>query len=722
METVAPIFTALIALAMAVSTLVRGARDRLHQEYAYLAGVISIVFLCLFFVITSGDRAWRYGLLVSALLVAPASLQVFSQILRSYDPPFRFFVPVLYVLAALQLVAIVLLGADSGTVISINASLVFGGLTVGVVWIFRLNRRLTRPVERSRVGSLLWVGAVAIAGMGLEMAFVDWNLIRDLPEGEGVMFPPFGSLLVAGYIYYLGQVIHRRRLLDRHEIVSRISVFVVMAIVLGAVYGILVRLIGQSAGPMAEAIDILIASILVLILYEPVKLAMEKQVDRYIARDRAQYIAALVDMKQRLPGLIELGPLLDTLFDGTLLTGRLDLSSIYLYDEARDGFRLRRFEGDPEQPLMSAFAQRPFIDGFLEGRSWYALEELEAQLFAGRTPDWLDGAVATLRSLQAGVCLPLRIGATVIGVWNLRRKPASPALSADELELLAGLADQVAVLVDNSRAFERLKERDRLASLGEMAAGLAHEIRNPLGAIKGAVQVLGRNRSSGQDREFLGIIVEEVDRLDGVVRQFLDYARPMNMRVDETDPDLLLASVLAMAEAEGLPENILIDYQPGEDVPPVDMDVEKLKQVIINVVRNGIQAMRRGGGTLFVRTRALLLDDPERPVPSLRSRAPGRGDLVRVKRGHMAARESVEVSFEDEGQGIALEDAGKLFIPFFTTKAQGTGLGLPICERIVREHGGEIEMESVLGAGTRLVLRLPLWGSEPPRVDDSIDD
>ena len=722
METVAPIFTALIALAMAISTLVRGGRDRLHQEYAWLAGVISIVFLCLFFVIISGESIWRYGLLVSALLVAPAALQVFSQILRKYDPPFRFYVPVLYSLAALQLVVIFVLGVDSGTVVVINATLVFGGLTLGVFGIWRLNRRLTRKVERSRVGSLLWVGAVAIAGMGTEMAFLDWNLIRQVPQGEGVMFPPFGSLLVAGYIYYLGQVIHRRRLLDRHEIVSRISVFVVMAIVLGAVYGILVRLIGQAAGPMAEAIDILIASILVLILYEPVKLAMEKQVDRYVARDRAQYIAALMDMKQRLPGLIELDPLLDTLFDGTLITGRLDLSSIFLYDEARDGFRLRRFEGDPEQPLMSAFAQRPFIDGFLEGRSWYVLEELEAQLFTGQTPDWLDGAVATMRSLQAGVCLPLRIGATVIGVWNLRRKPASPALSADELELLAALADQVAVLVDNSRAFERLKERDRLASLGEMSAGLAHEIRNPLGAIKGAVQVLARNRSSEQDREFLGIIVEEVDRLDGVVRQFLDYARPMNMRVDETDPDLLLASVLAMAEAEGLPENVRIDYRPGRDVPPTAMDVEKLKQVIINVVRNGIQAMGRKGGTLTVRTSALLQDGEDEGTPSLRSRAPGRSDQVRVKRGHMGARESVEMSFEDEGQGIAQDDAGKLFIPFFTTKAQGTGLGLPICERIVREHGGEIEMESVLGEGTRLVLRLPLWGDEPPPVDDSFDD
>lgn len=709
MQTVAPLFTALIALAMAVSTLVRGARDRLHQEYAWMAGVLSVVFLCLYFLILSHGQGWRYGLLFSALCVAPSALQVFSGILRSYEPPFRFFVPVLYGLALPQVAVILLLGAGSRTVMIVNASLVFGGMTVGVVWIYRLNRRLTKPIERRRVGSLLWVGAMAIALMGLEMAFLDWNRLRVAPGTGPLMFPPIGSLMVAGFVYYLGQVIQRRRLLDRHEIVSRIIVFVVMAIVLGSVYGILVRLIGRPGGPTAEVIDILIASILVLILYEPAKLAIEGGVNRYLARDRAQYVAALQSMKQRLPSLIELNRLLDTLFDGSLMTGRLDLMSIYLHDEARDCLRLRRSEGDAEHPLLGAFAPRPFIDGFLEGRPSYLLDEVEAQLFAGHSPEWLDTVLATMRSVQAEVCLPLRIGASVLGVWNLRRKPASPVLSSDELELMAGLADQVAVLVDNSRTFERLKERDRLASLGEMSAGLAHEIRNPLGAIKGAVQVLERSGPTGSEKEFLGIIVEEVDRLDGVVRQFLDYARPMNMMVDEVDPDLLLASVLAMAEAEGLPDDVRIDYSPATGVPAVRMDVEKMKQVVINVVRNGIQAMGRQGGTLTVRARATLPDPSEPRVTSLRTRLPGeKGSDVRLKRGHMTAARSVEISVQDEGQGIRPEDAARLFIPFFTTKPQGTGLGLPICERIVREHGGEIVLESAPSSGTRVLVRLPL--------------
>jgi signal transduction histidine kinase len=311
-----------------------------------------------------------------------------------------------------------------------------------------------------------------------------------------------------------------------------------------------------------------------------------------------------------------------------------------------------------------------------------------------------------MRSMQAELSLPLRIGNTVIGVWNFRVRPGAPNFSEQELILLLDLAGQLAVQIDNSKSFERMKERDRLATLGEMSAGLAHEIRNPLGAIKGATQILSKAKErSSRDQEFLAIIVEEVDRLDGVVGQFLDYARPMNMRVEDIDPDLLVRGVLSMVEAEGRPDGIRVDYSPGDGIPPIPMDVEKLKQVVINIVRNGIEAMSAGGGVLSVGTR--LRGRGSERFPSLRMRSPVAGE-VRTKRGHISSPTWVELLIEDGGVGISADDIGKLFIPFFTTKVQGTGLGLPICERILREHRGEIEIESVPGRGTRFILRLPI--------------
>ena len=692
---------------MALSSLIRGSRDRLHQEYAYFSGVISIVFLCLFFLILSNVEGWRYGLLFSALLVAPASLQVFGQILKPREPGFLRAVPILYLAALAQIAFIFLLGSQSPTVVVSNAVIVFGGLTFQVFALRRYLQEVPSNVERKRLGYLLFSAAFALAAMGIEMAFVDWNFYQ-VAGSETVFFPPFGSLATAAYIYFLGQVIQGHRLVDRIDIISRIVVFAVMTMVLGMVYGVLVRLIGQPTGPFAEAVDILIASILVLILYEPVKIAMEKLVSRYLSRERFQYIQAIHRMKDELRTHIEARPALDTLFDGSLFTDRLDLCSLYLYDDARDGYRLHRWEGEPEQPLVPAFPQRPFIDGLRAGREHYLADELITSPTSPEEggPTWLGAVRATMLEMQAELSLPLRIGNSVIGVWNFRRRLGAPTFSEQELALLGELAAQVAVQIDHSKSFERMKERDRLATLGEMSAGLAHEIRNPLGAIKGATQILARDANkSTRSEEFLGIIVEEVDRLDGVVGQFLDYARPMTMIVEPVDPDLLLRGVLSMVRAEGVPDGVAIDYQTGGGGPWVAMDVEKMKQVVINVVRNGLEAMTGSGGVLRLRTTLSSRGEFGEAAKGLAQRA---GGELRVKRGHMAAARWVEILLEDTGEGIEAENIAKLFIPFFTTKAQGTGLGLPICERILREHRGEIEIESSPGEGTRFTLRLPL--------------
>jgi signal transduction histidine kinase len=180
----------------------------------------------------------------------------------------------------------------------------------------------------------------------------------------------------------------------------------------------------------------------------------------------------------------------------------------------------------------------------------------------------------------------------------------------------------------------------------------------------------------------------------------------MRMETEELPPDVLLAGILAMAEAQGLPAGIEVVYEPEPDLPAVPMDVEKLKQVLLNAFRNGVDAMRGSGGKLTVRSAHLDGGQRSRRINSLRQRAPG--TEVRIKRGHLRTASCVEISFEDQGIGINAKDAPNLFIPFFTTKAGGTGLGLAISERIVRLHGGEIEIESVRGEGTRFSVRLPV--------------
>jgi signal transduction histidine kinase len=223
-----------------------------------------------------------------------------------------------------------------------------------------------------------------------------------------------------------------------------------------------------------------------------------------------------------------------------------------------------------------------------------------------------------------------------------------------------------------------------------MAAGLAHEVKNPLGAIKGAAQLLSDPRDTSPhaavEQEFVGIILEEVERLDRVVGSVLDYARPSKGDLGAVDLNAVVrrtVTVLASDRAEDC--EIVTDLT--DQLPAVRADAEQLRQVLINLVRNAVQAMG-GQGTVRVRTATHA-----EPPAAIGSPPPG---------------EWVEVSVRDAGPGIAPQVLKNLFVPFFTTKDRGTGLGLAISQRMVEDMGGRIEVVSHLGDGATFTVLLPV--------------
>jgi len=243
---------------------------------------------------------------------------------------------------------------------------------------------------------------------------------------------------------------------------------------------------------------------------------------------------------------------------------------------------------------------------------------------------------------------------------------------------------QIAVTIENSQLYHQMKERDRLAALGEMAAGLAHEIRNPLGSIKASAQYLAETSEQSEDAsEFLGIIVDEVDRLNRVVSSFLDYARPAHSDTEpiSVNPAVHLTLQLLRPECDSV--NVALHVTLDPDLPKVRIDIERLRQVLINLVQNAVQAMT-GGGDIFVETRVQ--------------------DRFRVGEG---ARRWVQISVRDTGPGIPSDLLANLFVPFVTTKQQGTGLGLAISHRIVSEAGGRIDVRSREGFGSTFLVLLP---------------
>jgi two-component system, NtrC family, sensor histidine kinase HydH len=220
-------------------------------------------------------------------------------------------------------------------------------------------------------------------------------------------------------------------------------------------------------------------------------------------------------------------------------------------------------------------------------------------------------------------------------------------------------------------------EKEKSMLLEEMAPVFAHEIRNPLGSIKGAAQYLRSEVNAHENQRLFDVIIEEVDRLNGVVSQFLNYAKPYMLNLKVQDVNQIIEKAISVIQASNLSNNVGIEKELRSDLPFIRVDAEQLVQVILNISFNAIEAMP-AGGTLIFRT-------------------------SKIEGGEGGA---VGISIRDTGEGIKKEDMKNVFKPFFTTKERGVGLGLAICQRIVKNHGGHIRVKSIPEQGSIFYIRL----------------
>ena len=243
--------------------------------------------------------------------------------------------------------------------------------------------------------------------------------------------------------------------------------------------------------------------------------------------------------------------------------------------------------------------------------------------------------------------------------------------------LLNALFPESKDIFDFVYTWDQKLEREKSMLLEEMAPVLAHEIRNPLGSIKGAAQYLRSESSREEDQKLLDVIIEEVNRLNSVVTQFLNYAKPFNMNLKHHDINQIVKKAISIVRTNNLSERVELEEDLRPDLPAVILDAEQIIQVILNIVLNAIEAMPEGG-RLTLKTRRIARDE---------------GDAV-------------SISIRDTGRGIGKEDIRNVFKPFFTTRERGVGLGLAICERIIRNHGGDIRVKSIPGQGSIFHIRL----------------
>ncbi len=235
----------------------------------------------------------------------------------------------------------------------------------------------------------------------------------------------------------------------------------------------------------------------------------------------------------------------------------------------------------------------------------------------------------------------------------------------------------------------QLRRAEKVSALGELSATVAHEFMNPLGSIKGAVEILKDEIEEDNEKHvFLEILIKEIDRLDRTIRDVLRFRSQETLSRKSCNPNEHIETILVLIEQEIAERGIHVLLRLSEDVQVMNLDCDKLQQALLNVIINAVQAMPDGG--------RLTVTSEWRDRPSDQMAAEGR-----------EAREGVLITIEDTGAGIPEEALERIFESFYSTKEEGTGLGLTIVRKIVRAHGGDIHLESKPDAGTCLSIWLP---------------
>lgn len=235
---------------------------------------------------------------------------------------------------------------------------------------------------------------------------------------------------------------------------------------------------------------------------------------------------------------------------------------------------------------------------------------------------------------------------------------------------------------------EIVNQQEQLASYGLLAAGIAHEVKNPLGGIRGAAELIERWSEDDRTNRAASLIVGEVDRISELVEKFMVFAREDELLLAPMNLHQVLDSVIDLVRMDSLSDGMLIDRVYDPSIPEMVADADRLRQVFLNLVRNAMQAMSAGTGRLQIETR-MTLDE----------RLPGQ-DLASIP--------TVQVVFSDNGSGISPEILDRLATPFFTTRNSGTGLGLAVSRHWVTRHRGTLNIASSQGEGAEIRVNLPL--------------
>lgn len=353
--------------------------------------------------------------------------------------------------------------------------------------------------------------------------------------------------------------------------------------------------------------------------------------------------------------------------------------AFFIYDNDLACFRLSAASGFDEARIASlTFSPNDRLAKWLKINKTCFERRTQPGVF-----DYLDEKERQIfTAFDLTACFPILSMNRLIGILCLGPRNGAPLYTRPELAFIESLSPQAGIALENAMLYREQRDRfrrmiraDRLATIGELAAGAAHEIRNPLTAVKSSLQYLTGKDRPASEKKLLDIAIQETDRIDEILAALLSFSRPSEIKKERFDVIEIIEESLSLLSFQARSAGVeVVTLLPGAPVL-LNGDKSQIKQLFLNLFLNAIQAMGRGGKL--------------------------GAEVITAAEGRVLVRVS------DTGEGIPEDNMDKIFDPFFTTKKSGTGLGLSICYTIVKSHKGEIEIRSRSGEGTTVLITLP---------------
>lgn len=533
--------------------------------------------------------------------------------------------------------------------------------------LYRASQTVEDTVEKNKIKLLL-------VGILLCLVFSFGDFLRKL----GIPAPAFGSMIISVFLILLYRLVPIATLKDLREVVINGVRATVICLGISIVYLIIAGWAHQNGE--LYFLNTFLASLLLMFGLAPTRDRIEGFFLKHFFYDKQVLYSAIETVESKI-GETQTPEMLLTLLRQAF-TKSLRIENVHIYLIGTDD-EVRRLAQTPETaPSPNIDKDSPIVKFLARFKVPLNTDQLRFEIgkLKFRRPEektFFAGLAEKMNTYSFSLVLPMTardkpFGFIAIEIPKTKTGPAITQFSQEEIKLLERLAERITRQLEQVQYLEKLNIQARLAILGEMSAALAHEIKNPLAAVKGAAGCAKTYTDPIKREKYLNIISDEVDRLDLVVNQFLNVAKQPDLTYT-ADVKKIVEKCLSLAEINENAKKITLSMQFTADSLIAAIDPLRLQQVLLNLINNAVEAI---------------------------------GDRGCIAIKGAIENGTIQITVTDDGPGMNEETLGKIFVPFFTTKTTGSGLGLTISQNITALFGGKLTAESEPGKGTTFTIEL----------------